>query len=156
MAETIYIIDPLPEELRSIADALASEPVVVKSYVDAVEFLDQVATTASGCVLVPLDLPGMGVRALMDEIKRRHLPLAVVVLRAGQSATYDDLCAHLEPNFAKWWLPDAVEFAAEIPRTSAGKFKKSALREQFRKIRSEHATEEGCCRGPRGHPRPSR
>ena len=80
MAETIYIIDPLPEELRSIADALASEPVVVKSYVDAVEFLDQVATTASGCVLVPLDLPGMGVRALMDEIKRRHLPLAVVVL----------------------------------------------------------------------------
>ena len=58
-------------------------------------------------------------------------PLAVVVLRPGQSATYDDLCAHLEPNFAKWWLPDAVEFAPEIPRTSAGKFKKSALREQY-------------------------
>jgi FixJ family two-component response regulator len=80
MAETIYIIDPLPEELRSIADALASEPVVVKSYVDAVEFLDQVTTTTSGCVLVPLDLPGMGVRGLMDEIKGRLLPLAVVVL----------------------------------------------------------------------------
>jgi FixJ family two-component response regulator len=80
MAETIYIIDPLPEERRSIADALASEPVVVKSYVDAVEFLDEVTTTTSGCVLVPLDLPGMGLRALMDEIKRRHLPLAVVVL----------------------------------------------------------------------------
>jgi acyl-CoA synthetase (AMP-forming)/AMP-acid ligase II len=58
-------------------------------------------------------------------------PFAVVVLRAGQTATYDDLCAHLEPNFAKWWLPDAVEFAAEIPRTSAGKFKKSVLREQY-------------------------
>jgi hypothetical protein len=69
MAETIYIIDPVPEELRRIADALASEPVVVKSCVDAVEFLDQVTTTTSGCVLVPLDLPGMGVRALMDEIK---------------------------------------------------------------------------------------
>jgi len=80
MTETIYIIDPLPEELRRIVDALASEPVVVRTYVDAVQFLDQVATTASGCVLVPLDLPGMGVRALMDEIKRRHLPLAVVVL----------------------------------------------------------------------------
>ena len=80
MAETIYIIDPLPEELRSIADALASEPVVVKSYVDAVEFLDQVTTNTSGCVLVPLDLPGMGVRGLMDEIKRQQLPLAVVVL----------------------------------------------------------------------------
>jgi FixJ family two-component response regulator len=80
MAETIYIIDPLPEELRSIADALAGEPVVVKSCVDGEEFFDQVTTTTSGCVLVPLDLPGMGVRALMDEIKRRQLPLAVVVL----------------------------------------------------------------------------
>ncbi len=58
-------------------------------------------------------------------------PLAVVVLRPGQSACYEELCAHLEPNFARWWLPDAVEFATEIPRTSAGKFKKSVLREQF-------------------------
>src|SRR6476620_3623998 len=80
MAETIYIIDLLPEEHRRMVDALASEPVVVKSYVDAVQFLDQVATTASGCVLAPLDLPGMGLRALMDEIKRRNLALAIVVL----------------------------------------------------------------------------
>jgi FixJ family two-component response regulator len=80
MAETIYIVDPLPDERRRIVDALAGEPVVVMSCDDAVQFLDQVATTASGCVLVPLDLPGMGLRALMDEIKRRRLPLAVVVL----------------------------------------------------------------------------
>jgi FixJ family two-component response regulator len=80
MAETIYIVDPLLDERRRIVDALAGEPVVVKSYDDAAQFLDQVAATASGCVLVPLDLPGMGLRALMDEIKRRHLPLAVVVL----------------------------------------------------------------------------
>jgi fatty-acyl-CoA synthase len=59
-------------------------------------------------------------------------PLAVVVLREGKCATREELLAFLAPNFAKWWLPDAVEFAAEIPRTSAGKFKKSVLREQFR------------------------
>jgi len=59
-------------------------------------------------------------------------PLAVVVLKAGQSAAQEDLLAHLAPHFAKWWLPDAIEFASEIPRTSAGKFKKSALRETFR------------------------
>ena len=41
---------------------------------------DQVAATASGCVLVPLDLPGIGLRALMDEINHRHLPLAVIVI----------------------------------------------------------------------------
>jgi len=80
MAETIYIVDPLPNERLRIVDALADEPVVVKSYDDAVQFLDEVAATASGCVLAPLDLPGMGLRALMEEIYRRQLPLAVVVI----------------------------------------------------------------------------
>ena len=80
MIETIYIVDPLPDERRRIADALASEPVVVKIYDGAAQFLDEVAETASGCVLVPLDLPGIGLRALIDEINRRQLPLAVVVL----------------------------------------------------------------------------
>ena len=32
-------------------------------------------------------------------------------------------------KFAKWWVPEAYEFIKEIPKTSAGKFKKSALRE---------------------------
>jgi fatty-acyl-CoA synthase len=59
-------------------------------------------------------------------------PLAVVVLKAGETATPDELLAFIEPSFAKWWLPDRIEFAAEIPRTSAGKFKKSALREKYR------------------------
>ena len=80
MAETVYVVDPLLDERLRIVDALMGEPVAVKSYDNAEEFLDQVTTTASGCVLVPLDLPGMGLRTLMDEIKRRQLPLAVVVL----------------------------------------------------------------------------
>jgi fatty-acyl-CoA synthase len=59
-------------------------------------------------------------------------PLAVVVLKPGQSATADELRAFLAPHFAKWWLPDSFEFASEIPRTSVGKFKKSVLRERYR------------------------
>ena len=59
-------------------------------------------------------------------------PLAVVVLKAGQTSTADELRAFLAPNFAKWWLPDEFEFAAEIPKTSVGKFKKSVLRERFK------------------------
>ena len=34
-------------------------------------------------------------------------------------------------HFAKWWLPDDYVFVDEIPRTSTGKFLKSALRERF-------------------------
>jgi acyl-CoA synthetase (AMP-forming)/AMP-acid ligase II len=59
-------------------------------------------------------------------------PLAVVVLKPGQQASAADLVEFLRPSFAKWWLPDAVEFVDAIPRTSAGKFRKSALRDQFR------------------------
>jgi fatty-acyl-CoA synthase len=58
-------------------------------------------------------------------------PLAVVVPKPGQSVTVEELREFLAPQFAKWWLPDAFEFAAEIPRTSVGKFKKSALREKY-------------------------
>jgi fatty-acyl-CoA synthase len=59
-------------------------------------------------------------------------PLAVVVLKAGQAVASMDLIEHLRPSFAAWWLPDSVEFVEAIPRTSAGKFRKSALRDRFR------------------------
>jgi fatty-acyl-CoA synthase len=59
-------------------------------------------------------------------------PLAVVALKPGHSVTADELIRFLEPAFAKWWLPDAVAFVDQIPRTSAGKFRKSELRERFR------------------------
>jgi fatty-acyl-CoA synthase len=68
--------------------------------------------------------------AIPDE-KWQERPLAVVVLREGESATADDLRSFLEPNFAKWWLPDRYEFVAEIPKTGVGKFRKTALRDQF-------------------------
>jgi fatty-acyl-CoA synthase len=59
-------------------------------------------------------------------------PLAVVVVKPGHSVTASELITFLEPAFAKWWLPDAVVFVDQIPRTSAGKFRKSELRERFR------------------------
>lgn len=61
-------------------------------------------------------------------------PLAAVVVKAGQQVTPDDLRAFLEPHFAKWWLPDSFVFIDAVPKTSAGKFLKSALREQFRDV----------------------
>ena len=59
-------------------------------------------------------------------------PLAAVVLRAGLTATADELRAFLGAKFAKFWVPDAIVFVDAIPRTSAGKFLKTALREQYR------------------------
>jgi len=80
MVETVYIVDPLSDEQRRIAKALAGEPVKLETYGNAEYFLEQVGGDASGCVLVPVDLPGIGLRAMIGEINRRRLPLAVVVL----------------------------------------------------------------------------
>jgi fatty-acyl-CoA synthase len=68
--------------------------------------------------------------AVPDE-KWFERPLAVVVLKPDAAATADELRAFLAPHFAKWWLPDRYEFVAEIPKTGVGKFRKTALREQF-------------------------
>ena len=58
-------------------------------------------------------------------------PVAVVVLREGATVTAGELRAFLEPRFARFWLPDEIVFAEAIPRTAAGKFKKSVLRDQY-------------------------
>jgi fatty-acyl-CoA synthase len=58
-------------------------------------------------------------------------PLAVVVPKEGASATQEELVSYLKPRFPRWWLPEAVEFVEEIPKTSVGKFKKRELRERY-------------------------
>lgn len=61
-------------------------------------------------------------------------PLVVAVKRAGQDLSLDELRDFLASKFAKWQLPDALEFVDAIPRTSTGKFMKKKLRELY----SEH------------------
>jgi fatty-acyl-CoA synthase len=61
-------------------------------------------------------------------------PVACVVLKdwAKDKVTKEDLYKFLEPQFAKWWLPDDIVFMEEIPKTSVGKFLKMKLREQLK------------------------
>ena len=68
----------------------------------------------------------------VPDAKWGERPLAVVVLKAGQSATQDELRDYLAPKFAKFWLPDGYAFVDAIPRSSTGKMLKASLREQFR------------------------
>ncbi len=59
-------------------------------------------------------------------------PAAAIVPRSGLTVTADELRAHLADRFPSWWLPDDFVFVPAIPRTSTGKFLKSALRESLR------------------------
>ncbi len=64
-------------------------------------------------------------------------PVACVVLREGAAATPEDLRAFLAPRFAKFQLPDAFLFMAQLPRTAVGKFLKSALRKDLKDFKLE-------------------
>ena len=67
-------------------------------------------------------------------------PLGVLVVRDGLEVTKPELDTFLlERGFAKWQLPDAYEFVAEIPKTTVGKFLKRALRDQFKGYKLETA-----------------
>ncbi len=61
-------------------------------------------------------------------------PVAVIAFKAGMSVTPTELREFIAPRFARWWLPDAFVVLPEIPKTSTGKFLKSALRDQYRDL----------------------
>jgi fatty-acyl-CoA synthase len=71
----------------------------------------------------------------IQDAKWCERPLAAIVLKPGASVSASELRQFLEPHFPKYWLPDAFEFIDAIPRTSAGKFKKSELRERYSNYR---------------------
>jgi len=67
-------------------------------------------------------------------------PLALVVLKPGQTATVAELHAHLLQSFAKWQLPDTVLFVSEIPKTSVGKLNKKVIRGAYADLYLKAAT----------------
>ncbi|MFC4797830.1 long-chain fatty acid--CoA ligase [Neobacillus sp. GCM10023253] len=62
-------------------------------------------------------------------------PIACVVLKDAYKGktTKEELFEFLQPQFAKWWIPDDILFIEEVPKTSVGKFLKMALRDQVQK-----------------------
>jgi fatty-acyl-CoA synthase len=56
-------------------------------------------------------------------------PKAYVVLRPGESATPEDLIAHVRTKIAGYKVPRDIDIAAQLPKTSTGKIQKYVLRE---------------------------
>ena len=59
---------------------------------------------------------------------RGEAPKAFIKLRAGHTATSDDILRHLEPLLSKIELPTAIEFRPELPKTLIGKLSKKELK----------------------------
>jgi fatty-acyl-CoA synthase len=62
-------------------------------------------------------------------------PLLVVIRKAGQDVSREELIAFYEGKVAKWWIPDDVIFVDDLPHTATGKLSKLQLRERLRDYR---------------------
>jgi fatty-acyl-CoA synthase len=62
-------------------------------------------------------------------------PLLVVIKKADQDVTREELLTFYEGKVAKWWIPDDVIFVDELPHTATGKLSKLQLRERLRDYR---------------------
>jgi acyl-CoA synthetase (AMP-forming)/AMP-acid ligase II len=58
-------------------------------------------------------------------------PLLVVVLQPDAKVETFQLRDWFKGKVAEWWIPDAIEFIAEIPHTATGKVSKLELRRRF-------------------------
>jgi fatty-acyl-CoA synthase len=64
----------------------------------------------------------------MQHPRWQERPFLIVVLAENATATADDLRTHLLSFVPKWWLPDAIGFATELPHGPTGKLQKDELR----------------------------
>jgi fatty-acyl-CoA synthase len=62
-------------------------------------------------------------------------PVLVVVKKAGQEVSRDELLRFYDGKIAKWWTPDDVVFVKELPHTATGKLSKLTLRQQLKDYR---------------------
>jgi acyl-CoA synthetase (AMP-forming)/AMP-acid ligase II len=67
--------------------------------------------------------------------KWQERPLLIVLRKAGQQASRDELLKFLEGRIARWWMPDDIAFVDELPHTATGKLQKMKLREMFKDYR---------------------
>ena len=66
----------------------------------------------------------------MPDEKWGERPKAFVVLRAGTSATQQELIAHVRTKIAAYKAPREVDITVDPPKTSTGRIQKFVLREK--------------------------
>jgi len=66
----------------------------------------------------------------MQHPRWQERPFLIVVLAENATATANDLRTHLFSFVPKWWLPDAIGFATELPHGPTGKLQKGELRQR--------------------------
>ncbi|MFP4626546.1 MAG: long-chain fatty acid--CoA ligase [Natronomonas sp.] len=65
-----------------------------------------------------------------DRWQERPAAFIVPTKGADHDTVREEVLEMLSEDYPKWWLPDAIEFIDEVPKTATGKFSKKDLREE--------------------------
>ncbi len=66
----------------------------------------------------------------LPDPRRGETVKAYVVLKAGETATEEEIIEHCRANLAKFKVPHSVEFRKELPKTMVGKVLRRVLRDE--------------------------
>jgi FixJ family two-component response regulator len=84
----VYIVDDDDSVRTALTRLLRSADLAVDAFGSAEEFLSQVTDSAVGCLLLDLQLPGMGGLELQEHLAAARSPLAIIFITAhGDEAT---------------------------------------------------------------------
>ncbi len=67
----------------------------------------------------------------IPDVEWGELPMAVVVLKKGETATEEEIIEYCRAKLASYKRPRSVVFVDELPRNPMGKVLKRVLREQY-------------------------
>ncbi len=116
---TVYVVDDDAGMLESTQWLLESVGLNVQAYADGRQFLETLADTTSGCVILDVRMPGLGGLNVQEELQKRgsRLPIIFVsghadvpiVVRAFKSGAFD----FIEKPFNEQLLLDSVQQALQ-------------------------------------------
>jgi FixJ family two-component response regulator len=81
-APVIYVIDDDEAVLQSLLALLESHGLTTRGFTKASDFLGQLDTSSHGCIITDWRMPEMSGMELLEELKKRGMPLPVIVLTA--------------------------------------------------------------------------
>lgn len=116
---TVYVVDDDAGMLESTQWLLESVGLEVKAYSDGRQFLDAVADSRPGCVVLDIRMPGLGGLNVQEELQKRDLDVPIIfisghadvpiVVRAFKSGAFD----FIEKPFNEQLLLDSVQQALQ-------------------------------------------
>ena len=139
--QTVYVVDDDASHLSSMGRLLRASGYTVACFSSATEFLGQLPSTAAGCVITDLRMPGMDGAALQKAMVRSEIPLPIVFLSGhGDIPTTVEAMRLGAEDFLVKTAPAGVLLAAverALARDSgerAARARRSNLQEQFGRL----------------------